>query len=172
MAGIYYPPVGFHFKVEFGLPGLASSDSRFMEVGGLGQTMDTEDLAEGGVNGYSHTLPTRGKYDRLTLKRGLNVDSVILHWIKSAIDFHQFFPIPVTVTLLNDQHFPLSVWQFFRAYPVKWSASDLNAKSNDIVVESIELAYAYFQHFNIPGSLPEVPSIEVPGLNINLDLNI
>ena len=41
-----YPPVGFHFKVEFNLPDVAQEDreTRFQEVGGLNKTIEVEEL--------------------------------------------------------------------------------------------------------------------------------
>lgn len=148
----YTPPVGFHFRVDFAVPGLLDNDASFMEVQGLTQTLDTTTLEEGGFNGYSHKLPTKGSFQNLVLKRGLNVNSIVYFWAKAALDFHVFLPIPITVTLLNANHNPTSVWQFFRAYPVKWSVSDFNAKSNEVVIETMELAYAYFMQLNIPGT--------------------
>ena len=43
----YYPPLGFHFKVEFSdFPG----EYQFQSVSGLNVNVDTEDIAEGGEN--------------------------------------------------------------------------------------------------------------------------
>lgn len=43
----YYPPVGFHFRVEvLGLTANAN-DVRFTEVSGLSVEMGTEEIAEG-----------------------------------------------------------------------------------------------------------------------------
>ena len=75
MAG--YPPVGFHFRVEFGLDGAGDQDSRFQEVGGLSAELGTEELQEGGENRFVHRLPTLPKYGNLVLKRGLLTDSVV-----------------------------------------------------------------------------------------------
>ena len=67
----YYPPVGFHFKVEvLGLPP-NDNDVRFTEVGGLSVELGTEEVAEGGENRFVQKYPTRAKYPELVLKRGL-----------------------------------------------------------------------------------------------------
>jgi len=36
------------------------------------------------------------------------------------------------------------MWTFYNAYPVKYSVSDLKSQENELVLESIELAYTYF----------------------------
>jgi len=49
---VYYPPVGFHFKVEvLGLPP-NDFDVRFTEVSGLSVELATEEVAEGGENRF------------------------------------------------------------------------------------------------------------------------
>ena len=141
----FYPPVGFHFKVEFSVGDANDHDARFMEVSGITQSMDTEQLKEGGNNLFTYKLPTRGNFGNLTLKRGMNVDSGIVAWIQRCLDDQEFESATVTVSLLNEEQEDIARWDFFRAYPVKWDTSSLDAKKNDIVVETLELAYAYFK---------------------------
>ncbi len=141
----YYPPVGFHFKVEFGFLPQESNDARFQEVGGLASELGIEEVAEGGENRFSHRLPARAKYGNLVLKRGLFVDSQLIDWCKDAIENFSFEPATVNVTLLNEKHEPLGdTYSFQRAWPVKWSVSDFKATDNSVVVETLELAYSYF----------------------------
>ena len=80
----YYPPVGFHFKVEvLGLPP-NDNDVRFTEVSGLSVEMGTEEVAEGGENRFVQKYPVRAKYPELVLKRGLLVNSEVMNWVASA----------------------------------------------------------------------------------------
>ena len=77
----YYPPVGFHFRVTFGI-GEDDYDHRFQDVSGLSVQIGTEELKEGGLNAYVHKLPTQVKYGNLVLKRGMLLGSVVVDWIK------------------------------------------------------------------------------------------
>ena len=43
----YYPPVGFHFLVEFEGLGTDSKDHQFQSVSGLSVDIETEEVAEG-----------------------------------------------------------------------------------------------------------------------------
>lgn len=149
MAG-YYPPVGFHFKVEFGLPNLNNNDARFQEVSGLTSELGIEEVVEGGENRFSHRLPNRGKYGNLILKRGLLTDSNLISWCKDAIESFKFSPTTVNVTLLNEKHTPVAdTFSFINAWPVKWSVSDFKAQDNSIVVETLELVYSYFARIKL-----------------------
>jgi len=75
-SSINYPPVSFHFKVEFqGIDGLKNQDAFFQEVTGLTRELESEQLKSGGENRFTFKLPTRGQYPNLVLKKGLFVDS-------------------------------------------------------------------------------------------------
>lgn len=140
----YYPPVGFHFKVEvLGLPP-NDHDVRFTEVSGLSAELATEEIAEGGENRFLQKYPIRTKYPELVLKRGLLLNSEILNWIQQCIEDLQIRPKNIDVKLLNENHQPLITWHLANAYPTKWSVSDFNATGNAVVIESLQFFYQYF----------------------------
>lgn len=143
-AGGYYPPVGFHFRVEFINVG-NDNDVRFQSVGGLNMEFDVENIKEGGQNLFEHKLPGRTKFPDLTLKRGLLLDSSLIDWIKKALYNREFQPADINISLLNSNHEALMTWQVFKAWPRKWNVSDLNANENSIMVETLELSYNYFK---------------------------
>jgi phage tail-like protein len=142
-AGGYYPPVGFHFKVEFQNIG-NDNDVRFQSVSGLNVEFDTESIKEGGQNHFEHKLPTRSKFSDLVLKRGMLTDSEVIKWCKKALFDREFKPAQIIVSLLNENHEPIKTWKVNNAWPRKWSVSDFNAGENSIVVETLELCYSYF----------------------------
>jgi phage tail-like protein len=140
----YYPPVGFHFKVEvLGLPA-NDNDVRFTEVGGLSVELATEEMAEGGENRFIQKYPGRAKYPELVLKRGLLTNSKVIDWIRQCVEQLRIEPKNVDVKLLNEKHQPLLTWHLVKAYPTKWSVSDLSASKNDVVVETLQLYYQTF----------------------------
>jgi phage tail-like protein len=142
-AGGYYPPVGFHFKVEFSGIG-NDNDCRFQSVSGLNVEYDTESFKEGGENRFEHKLPNRTKYPDLSLKRGMLTDSEVIKWCLKAFQQREFKPADVYVTLLNENHSGIKTWHFRKAWPRKWSVSDFNAQENSVVVETLDLSYTYF----------------------------
>lgn len=149
----YYAPTSFHFKVEFiGVDGAGNDiEQRFQEVSGLSFDIETEELQEGGENRFSYKLPKRAKYPNLVLKRGLLQGTALLDWFKSAMNtyftvvVYDFKPADIIITLLDEADQPVAVWNVVQAYPLKWSTSEFRATDNSIVVETIELAYQYFE---------------------------
>lgn len=138
----YYPPLGFHFLVEFGNQ---KDEFQFQSVSGLNVDLETEEIAEGGENRFKHKLPVRTKYPNLVLKRGLVVNSALIDWCKTAVEDFNFTPTDIIIKLLNEENQPLITWNVVHAYPVKWAIGDFSAEESKIVIETIELSYSYFK---------------------------
>lgn len=141
--GVYYPPSGFHFKVEV-IGFLSASDIRFTEVSGLSVELGTEEIPEGGENRFIQKYPTRTKYADLVLKRGLLVSSEVITWVQQCIEDFNIEPKNIDVKLLSETHDPLITWHVVNAYPTKWSISDLNSMNNAVVIETLQFFYQYF----------------------------
>lgn len=142
----YHPPVGFHFRVEFGL-GSNELDVNFQSVTGLEASLDVETIKEGGENRYQHGLPGRATYSTLTLKRGMvyNEQSDITKWCVKAFKNNQVTPINLTVSLLGDDHSPRVVWKVIHAWPKSWKFNELNAEKGEVFLETLELQYNRFE---------------------------
>lgn len=140
----YYPPVGFHFSVEFTGLSTGEKDYHFQSVSGLTVDIETEEVTEGGENRFKHKIPVRTKYPNLVLKRGLLVNSEVVNWCKKAVENFDFEPIDLIVKLLNEKHEPLISWNIVHAYPIKWAIGDFNAEESKVVIETIELVYNYY----------------------------
>jgi len=152
----YYPPVGFHFKVEFdGFGTGTDADVRFQEVSGLNVSIETEAYPEGGENRFSHRHVKPVSFQNLTLKRGMLVGSKLIGWFRNAIEGFKFKPTTVRVILLNEKHEPLEAWSFTNAIPVKWNIDPFNAQDGKVLAETIELSYQFFQRVEISKSLPK-----------------
>lgn len=140
----FYPPVGFHFRVEVLGIDPDDNDVRFADVGGLTAEITTQEIAEGGQNRFLQKFPVRSKYPELVLKRGMFVNSKITDWIRSSIEDFVIEPHNIDVMLLNEEHEPLMTWHVINAYPTKWVVSDLSATNNAVVVETLQFFYQYF----------------------------
>ncbi len=139
-----YPPVGFHFNVQFQFPGTPVNIG-FQDVSGISVDLETESITEGGENRFTYKLPIRSTYPNLVLKRGFVTNEVLDKWCSNAIDNLEIVPIPVVVSLLNENHEPLKSYAFINAYPLKWSISNFNAETSSLVIETIELYYQFFR---------------------------
>jgi phage tail-like protein len=113
----------------------------FNECSGLDMTQSEEKRQEGGRNDTELRFPTRTTWTNLTLKRGVSRIS------QSGWDWLYGFGegkvkrMDGLIMLLDDLHIPHNVWTFKRAFPVKFSGPTLNATSNGVAIESLELAH-------------------------------
>ncbi len=142
---LLYPPAGYHFLVSF--DGLIESpmDFRFQSVSGLSAEIEYEEVREGGVNQYSHQLPVRSKFPELVLKRGMFLGSQVVRWIDDALNNFTFRPINMRITLMNEKHAPLQIWNVIHVLPKKLETSSFNAERSELVVETITLSYNYYK---------------------------
>lgn len=137
----------FYFGVY--VSGLAGVDAAFQEVSGLSKELGTEDVVCGGENRFKYRLPTTTTFKNLVLKRGVTpTDSLLLSWVKDTLDdglANPISPKDIQVMLFDANGVPSIMWTFTSAYPVKWSAKDLNSQGNEIFIETLEFAYQYFE---------------------------
>jgi phage tail-like protein len=140
----FYPPAAFYFKVIIeDLEGIY--EAGFESVSGLDVKIETETVQAGGENQFSHKLPKPLQSSNLMLKRGVLVGSPIMTWISEAVQKFIFKPKMVMVIFMDGKGEKLVSWAFHNAYPVSVKVSDFNATENKYAVESLELAYDYFE---------------------------
>ncbi|BAY84779.1 phage tail protein [Calothrix parasitica NIES-267] len=136
------PFMSYNFAVEIG--GVVVGG--FSEVSGLSSEIELESYQEGGLNSYVHKFPKHTTYPNLVLSRGLiNIDLFYI-WYQ-ATNQGLIQQLNGTVLLLNNQQIPVMWWSFKNAYPVKWDGPQLNASSDEIAVEKIELVHQGISKF-------------------------
>jgi phage tail-like protein len=144
------PIVGFRFSVCFFVGGVATNplDIRFKKVSGLSAQVETQSVGEGGQNLYTQKLPTGISYGNLVLERGMVIGSTLNVEFNIAMTTFKFAPSNVLVTLLSEDKIPLAAWMFMKAYPVKWSTSDLDVEPG-LVIDTMEPTYTRMQIMRI-----------------------
>ncbi|MCG8336765.1 MAG: phage tail protein [Proteobacteria bacterium] len=145
------PPVGFHFVVVFYFDGFTINplDTHFQKVSGISSEIKTSTLEEGGENLYTHRFPDKVTYGNLSLERGFVSGSPLNIEFNVAMSTLEVRPGNVLVALLDDDGLPVAAWLFWKTYPVKWKISDMDANSNTVVIESMELAYTRIQTLKV-----------------------
>jgi phage tail-like protein len=134
-------PVGeLRFKVD--LPGIKLG--RFRECTGLAAEIEVKDYNEGGVNDRVHKLPTRMKYPNLVLKRGVTYEDALLKWLWETQQ-RKTQRKNLTVSLVGPDGKDVRSWVFAEAFPIKWTGPNLNASSNQIATETLEIVHAGLQ---------------------------
>ncbi len=140
----WFLPAAFYFSVRFqGAPNIG--EVAFKEVSGLSAEMETEAVADGGVNDHQLLLPKGTKHGNLILKRAMmpreNNFGLWVHDTREGGFSKPIQPRNVEITLLNEEGEPMYWWTCANAWPVKWSAEPFDSQKNELAVESIELAY-------------------------------
>jgi phage tail-like protein len=136
-------PVGFYFSLSF-----EGEDAAFKEVSGISKELSIEEVAGGGENRFKYRLPNVSSSKNLVLKRAIvPTGSKLTTWCSDTIDAGLSNTIQtqdVSVNLLDETGKVLIKWTFYNAYPVNYAVSDLKSQESEILIETIELAYNYF----------------------------
>jgi len=133
------PYDAFNFLVVIdGVPAAAFSDCILPAA-----SIDVVEYREGSdVAGTVRKLPGLVRYGDLVLKRGISnsPDSITLwDWFSGFLQGNGSKKT-LTVTLLNSQRNPVVQWNFTNAWPTKYEAPPLNAKTNSIAIETLVVA--------------------------------
>jgi phage tail-like protein len=84
-------------------------------------------------------LPGKRKYTNIHLKRGYTPDgNQLWAWRKTVMD-GRTRRLGGTITLLDEARRPARIWEFSGGWPSKWVGPALNAKSNEVAIEEMEL---------------------------------
>ncbi len=130
------PVSNFRFALEIE----GSMFGWFTECNGLTIERDTTPQPEGGVNDYTHQLPGRIKYTRITLKRGLADDS-LWDWFQEGLYDANVKRQNISIVLYSVDRLQAKRWNLSNAYPVKWTGPDFKSDGNQVAVESLELVH-------------------------------
>jgi phage tail-like protein len=128
------PYKNFNFRVE--IDGIALAG--FSECIGLRVEIDVIEYREGGDPSTVRKLPGLSKVGDITLKRGITASKELHEWLDSVshgvANRKNGF-----IVLLDDARQPVVRWKFINAFPRKWEGPNLDAKGNDVAIESLTL---------------------------------
>ena len=134
-----FPIPKFHFEVEWGGTRLG-----FTEVSGLSLETQVIEYREGSDPELTaRKLPGLTKFSNIILKRGMVTgdNEFFKYWQETSRFLEGSFRRDITIKLLNDEHNPVFVWRAKSAWPCKIEFGDLNANSNEIEIETMELTH-------------------------------
>lgn len=132
------PYVNFNFLVE--IDGIVRA--AFHEVGGLDSSVDVIEHREGGETITTRKLPGQVKFSNVSLKWGMTDDVDLYRWHRQWVDGDPAAPRKNgSIVLLDRQGQEKARWNFFNGWPSRWTGPAFNAESNDVAIESLEIAH-------------------------------
>jgi phage tail-like protein len=89
----------------------------------------------------THKLPGLARYHNVILRRGIIGSLNLYEWIDQVRNGDANARRTVTIILLSEDGTEVLTWRLRRAWPVKYSFGNLNAKGTDVAIEELVLAY-------------------------------
>jgi phage tail-like protein len=134
------PYSAFNFLVEIDSVIVAG----FSEVGGLDTTTDPIEYRNGNEDITVRKLPGLRKYANITLKRGYTDSKELWEWRKRVIE-GKTQRASGSIVLLNEAREEALRWNFREGWPTKWTGPAMNAKNNEVAIESLEIAVEHIE---------------------------
>lgn len=135
-----YPLPSYHFLVEVGNLGAI----RCARVSGLEWHFETLTYRDGlsFLDGERITKYHLKPFQTVTLEQGTVArDTKLLDWLrdtKTAL-LHSTGIQTLDIHLLDNERLPAVTWKFARAVATKLSGSDLDAQSNEVAIDRLEV---------------------------------
>jgi phage tail-like protein len=142
------PYTAFHFVIDI----TGVGDGGFSECTGLTMDNDVIEYRTGKDDLWMKKLVGLRKYTHIVLKRGLTQNLDLFTWRQQVIagatkDYRK----DGTITLYGDDGKPVLKWDFHQAWPTKLDGPALNAKNNEVAIETLELAVEWIEFAKAAG---------------------
>lgn len=137
-----------NYKWEVEIAGFTRAG--FSKVTGLKDTTEIIEYNETGNNETPQKLPGQTKFENLVLERGVSFDEDFQAWRKQVFDAdkvsgnqgdNESFRKDVTLYLKDKSGKRRVKWKVKRAWPSEKAIGDLDAKANDVLMETLTLAH-------------------------------
>jgi len=117
----------------------------FTGCSGLSLEFDVIEFKEGdGSSVVQRKRAGKPKYSEVVLKRGLTTDKAIHDWFKEVTDASVATPYKTASVVIYDrQQTEVARYNLESCWPSKLSVSDLNASSDDVMVEELTIQHEF-----------------------------
>lgn len=130
------PYGSFNFIVE--IDGVETAG--FSEVSGLSTETGIIEYRNGDEDITVRKMPGLKKFTNITLKRGFTQSRELWEWRRLVMD-GQIERRDGSIIVLDDARNRVLRFDFLRGWPSKWEGPTLNAKSNEVAIETLEIAH-------------------------------
>jgi phage tail-like protein len=127
--------IGSWFSIELdnGVSGF------FSDASGLAIEVEVVEITDASKDTVTRKRPGTTKYQEISLKRTLSPDKKFWNWAKSIRDGKPDYRTKGAVVLHDIAGAEIGRWTFENCWPSKWSASDLDVGTDDLMQEEVTL---------------------------------
>jgi phage tail-like protein len=129
------PYRNFNFLVE--IDGVTQAG--FTECSGFELSTDPIEYREGGQTTTVRKLPGLAKFANITLKWGLTDSRELYAWYRDVVR-GKIQRRNGSIIVLDVDGTEKARWNFRDGWPTKYNPADLNAKGNEVAIETLEIA--------------------------------
>jgi phage tail-like protein len=137
------PYTQFNFLVDLGDGVTEGPNAGFQELSAISTEVAVIEYRNGNSRENSvRKITGLNKATDVTMKRGIIGSLNLYQWLNEIRDGDQNALRTVTIQLQNEDHSGVvQTWKLLRARIIKHASGPFNAKSNDVAIEEIVLAY-------------------------------
>jgi phage tail-like protein len=128
------PLRNFRFRLE--IDGITQAG--FSECSGFDVTVDPIDYREGNEATRVRKLPGLTKYGNVTMKWGITDSMELYEWHKRIVD-GEIDRKNIAIVVVDETGQDKARFEISEAWVTKYDPMDLNAKGNDVSIETLEI---------------------------------
>jgi phage tail-like protein len=143
----------------------------FSEAQGIDSDLEIETYQEGGLNRQPHRFFKSTKYQNLVLKKGITSNAAIWDWHNQIVSNKKKVRKSGVLVLYERgglnlvgaglpglDRTPAAIWMFNNGLPERVHGPTLNAKGNEIAIETLEISHEGLQRVS-PSMIPGLSDI-------------
>jgi phage tail-like protein len=134
------PYRNYNFKLS--ISDMPDEAFHFTKCTAIGVTVENQEYREAGANQITYQIPTRVKYDPVTLSYGYtNGGRKVWEWLmKAAAGKVERKNVDIILLDSNGER-ELDKWTLVDAWPQKWQGAELDAASNQVAIATLTLVF-------------------------------
>ena len=155
------PPYGLAMRFQVEVDGLDLGS--WSTCSSLKVELKSTKVTSGGDYSTQRILPEHVEYHNITLKRAVHptdskrvrtwLEQKVTQWMNWSGSGEIYPGGTAKITLLGVQGTEVMHWDLTGVYPVSWSGPELDATTNKVAIETLELAHEGFLNSGLTGSV-------------------